>query len=643
MKNETNPEARDAAAALSSVLDDLLEGVQIIDFEWRYVYLNKAAGRHGRRAREELIGRTMTEAYPGIDATPVFAALQRCMTERAPQQMVNRFTYPDGRASWFDLRVNAVPMGILVLSVDVTAQKEAELLLRQSREDLATTLDCMADAVIATDRGGLVTRINPAAREMIGWGEEEARGRPLDEMVRFVDQRTGEPLSDPVRQTLGGQRRIGAAGETRLVGRGGATLPVAASAAPLRDADGTVRGVVLVLKNMKVEHELTLMLQQSQKMEAIGQLAGGVAHDFNNLLTVIAAHGDMLLGEIPATDPIRGDVEEIRSAADRAASLTRQLLAFSRKQVLQPEVVALDAVVEGMEPLLRRLIGEHIELVTDLKPGLVPVLVDPGQVEQVVMNLALNARDAMPDGGTLIIESANVELDDEYARSHPGALIGPHAMIAVTDTGAGMDAATRARIFEPFFTTKETGKGTGLGLAMVYGIVKQSGGDIWVYSEPGRGTTLKIYFPRADVEPAAAPAAASAPGPVRGAGTILLVEDDDAVRRAVRRMLERGGYTVLDTGRPQEAIERCARAAEPIDLLLTDVVMPGMNGREMVERILAVRPGIRVVYMSGYTDDAIVHHGVLDPGTAFIEKPITADLLLRTLRRYLVDPPRIRE
>jgi len=380
-------------------------------------------------------------------------------------------------------------------------------------------------------------------------------------------------------------------------------------------------------------------LLQVQKMEAIGRLAGGVAHDFNNLLTVLGGRSRLLLDRLRRDDPLRRDIELIQETADRAATLTQQLLAFSRKQVLAPKVLDLNAVVVNMDTMLRRLIGEDIDLVTVPGPALGRVKADPGQIEQVIMNLAINARDAMPRGGQLTIETANVELDEAYARRHVAVRPGPHVMLAVSDTGPGMDAETQARVFEPFFTTKEPGKGTGLGLATVYGIVKQSGGNIWVYSEPGRGTTFKIYLPR--VEEAAEPVepAKALAGPPRGLETVLVVEDDEALRELAREILQSHGYTVLEARHGGEALPIGERHAGPIHLLVTDVVMPWMSGRELARRLMPAHPEMKVLYVSGYTENAVVHNGVLDPDTAFLQKPFTPDALARKVREVL-DAPR---
>ena len=376
-------------------------------------------------------------------------------------------------------------------------------------------------------------------------------------------------------------------------------------------------------------------LRQSQKMEAIGRLAGGVAHDFNNLLTVISGRAQIELLRPELSGPSRRNIDLIAEAASRASTLTKQLLAFSRKQVLQPRVLDVDIVVARMEPLLRRLIGEDIDLVTATEPVLGRVRADPGQLEQIVLNLAVNARDAMPQGGRLTIETANVELDEAYARQQADVHSGPYVLLAVSDTGVGMDAETQAHLFEPFFTTKGVGEGTGLGLATVYGIVKQSGGHITAYSEVGRGTTIKIYLPRVD---AASEVRGAEPEPVvlrRGSETVLLVEDDEAVRELTREVLEMQGYTVLAVADAGEAPGVLERSSRPIHLLVTDVVMPRLSGRELTERLRSLRPGLRVLYISGYADTAVVHHGVLDPGTPFLQKPFTPDALLRSVRKVL--------
>jgi len=390
---------------------------------------------------------------------------------------------------------------------------------------------------------------------------------------------------------------------------------------------GTITGTA---QDVTEWNRLENQLRQSQKMEAVGRLAGGVAHDFNNILTVIIGYTDFLHTQL-TDETLRTELGEIKKAGERAAALTNQLLAFSRRQILQPRVVDINAVVADMEKMLRRLIGENIELLSFFHPALDKVKVDPGQIEQVILNLAVNARDAMPEGGKIMIETSNVMLDQDYARQHQGALTsGPYVMIAISDTGHGMSEEVRSHLFEPFFTTKVVGKGTGLGLSTVYGIVKQSGGYIWCYTEEGKGTTFKAYFPKVDACALDPEAGALAPAAVaRGTETILLVEDEDGVRRLVEHTLKKNGYKVLSAAGPREALLMADTFKEPVHLMLTDVVMPHMSGRELADRLSKDRPAMKVLYMSGYTDHAILDQGILEPGIAFLQKPFTPDGLVR--------------
>jgi two-component system cell cycle sensor histidine kinase/response regulator CckA len=374
--------------------------------------------------------------------------------------------------------------------------------------------------------------------------------------------------------------------------------------------------------------------QQAQKMEAVGRLAGGVAHDFNNLLTAILGYCELVLVDVSQNDSLRADIMEIQKAGTRAAGLTRQLLAFSRKQIIEPTLLDLNAVVTDIRAMLRRLIGEDVKIVLGLHHESALVKADRGQVEQVVMNLAVNARDAMPKGGTLTIETANVELDEHYALTHLAVKPGRYIGLTVTDTGTGMTPQVQARLFEPFFTTKEPGKGTGLGMATVHGIVTQSGGSVGVYSEVGKGTSFKVYFPMADAAEMVVDAPAPVARPRAGTQTVLVVEDADGLRELAKRLLQRQGYTVLIAADAEEAT-RIFGENPTIDVLLTDVVMPGASGPELTRQLVAQRPGLKVIYMSGYTEDTIVHHGVLKPGIAFLNKPFTSDTLGRKLREVL--------
>jgi len=394
----------------------------------------------------------------------------------------------------------------------------------------------------------------------------------------------------------------------------------------------------IAIENVQTQSALLrteLQLQHAQKMEAVGRLAGGVAHDFNNVLSVILGYTSMIQQDLKPGEPLRADIDEIKLAGERAAQLTRQLLAFSRQQALETKVLDLNLVVGGMENMLRRLLGADIDLTLLPSAELWNVRADPGQVEQVLMNLAVNARDAMPQGGKLTVEVKNVELDQDYADVHHEVKPGSYVMLAVSDSGLGMDRATAARIFEPFFTTKEKGKGTGLGLSTVFGIVKQSGGHVWVYSEPNHGTTFKIYLPRVEGAAVTNTADVVASRTTRGTETVLLVDDDDQVRTVARGILRRLGYLVLEASNGGEALMISEQHPAKIQLLLTDVVLPRMSGRQIAERITSMRPGIDVLFMSGYTDDAVLQHGILESGVAYLQKPLTSESMARKVRQVL--------
>jgi PAS domain S-box-containing protein len=405
-----------------------------------------------------------------------------------------------------------------------------------------------------------------------------------------------------------------------------------------RDDRGVVVKIRGTMQDVTEQHRLEAQLRQSQRLEAVGELAGGIAHDFNNLLTAIRGYAELIQRDLAPDDRNRADADQVVLAADRAAELTRQLLAFSRRQVLQPRILDPVQVVEGIAPLLRRLLGEHIELVTYAAADVGRVKVDPSQFEQVIVNLAVNARDAMPGGGKVAIEAANAELDAAYTATHPEAKPGSYVVLSVSDTGAGIDEATKARVFEPFFTTKEPGKGTGMGLATVYGIVKQSGGSIYLYSEPGHGTSFKIYLPRMDeaIEPEIVTVPMGA-APT-GSEVILLVEDEAAVRGFGSRILTELGYTVLEAANGTEALALAAAHAGAIDLLVTDVVMPGMQGHELAVQLAAHRSDLRILYVSGFTENSVVHHGVVGDGIDFLPKPFTGDALGRAVRWVLAKP-----
>ena len=408
---------------------------------------------------------------------------------------------------------------------------------------------------------------------------------------------------------------------------------------PLRNSDGEIQGVIGVALDVTERRHLTDQLRQSQKLQAVGELAGGVAHDFNNLLMVVKGHAQLLLDRMPEESPLRLGVQQMEKAADRAASLTRQLLAFSRQQVLQPRVMDLNEAVAGMIRMFSRVIGENINMAFLPGGNLGRVKADPGQIEQVLLNLVVNARDAMPEGGRLTIETSNVELDSSYAATHTSVVPGRYVMLTVTDTGCGMDNATQARVFEPFFTTKGPGKGTGLGLATVYGVVKQSGGYVYVYSELGHGTTFKIYLPQVMAELEKVPVDSQAKGSTHGTETILFVEDEQSVRELVREYLGGTGYCVLEAADGMQALKVAAAHPGPIHLLITDVVMPHLNGSELATRLGSERPDMKVLFISGYTDDTVFRHGVLEGGVAFLQKPFNLKALAQKIREVLSSQP----
>jgi two-component system cell cycle sensor histidine kinase/response regulator CckA len=517
--------------------------------------------------------------------------------------------------------------------LDLTERKRAERAVVEREARFHALVANSSDAVLLLDERGSVTYASDSTERVLGWRPEEIVGeRGLrvhvhpDDLPSVAEgrakcvQQPGTPLH----------------GEARIMHKDGTYRVVEVVLNSLL-TDPDVRSIVVNFRDVTETRALQQQFQQAQKMEAIGQLAGGIAHDFNNMLSAILGFAGIVASELPAADPLVADVKEIITAAERASTLTRQLLAFSRKQILDPKVLDLSVHVRQLERMLQRLLGEDVELVMSLAPHIGLVKVDPAQIEQVVLNLVINARDAVAamKSGRITLETASVFLDDEYARSHPDVLPGPHVMLSVSDNGAGMAKHVRERIFEPFFTTKGVGVGTGLGLATVFGIVKQSGGHIWLYSEPGQGTTFKVYLPQTDGAGAPTVARAPRPTPVRGSETILLVEDETGVRSFAKRALQRAGYVVLDAANGGEALLIVEQHAGPIHLLLTDVVMPRMSGRALAERLLAVKPELRVVYMSGYTENTIVHHGVLDDGTDFIPKPIAFEVLTSKVREVL--------
>ena len=619
------------------------DAIALLGADGALLFLSHSAEKLFGFTPRELVGRSAFELlHP--DDVPGLQGLLADLVGRpgAPVTIEVRLLHRD--ASWRAVeavlvnRLGEPAVGAVVVNFrDVSERKQAEQALRDSEEQYRSLVQGVRDVIFALSPDGIIASLNPAFETITGSPRSAWLGKPFDGLVHAEDL----PLAlELLGRVVRGEPRPTA--QFRIhTSKGDYRVVEFSATAQLRD--DRLIGILGIGRDVTERVQLEQQLRQAQKMEAVGRLAGGIAHDFNNILTAITGYADLLLEDLAAKDPRRQDAEEIRKASDRAAGLTRQLLAFSRQQVLQPRVVDLNALVSELEKMLRRLLGEDVTLATALAPTLGRVRTDPGQLEQVIMNLAVNARDAMPTGGRLTIETADVEFDAAFAGDHYPAQPGEYVMLAVTDTGSGMDAETQVHLFEPFFTTKEKGKGTGLGLATVYGIVKQSGGFIWVYSELGVGSTFKIYLPRVEAA-AEPPSSRAAPAPVaRGTETVLVAEDEAPVRAVARQTLERYGYRVLEAPSAEAALDVAQRYSGPIHLLLTDVIMPGLSGRDLAVRLATLRPETRVIYMSGYTDDAITRHGVLEPGFVFVQKPFTPDRLARAVREVLDGAPERRK
>ncbi len=617
-------------------------GIVLLDRDWRLHKSNPAMQRLLDFEEGELLDHRLSE-FLHEDDRPVVEGLFGELVDgrRDHFDVETSYLQKNREPRWCRLTVSSIPSGngkpqfAIGVVEDITQRKrlEEELQTAQKRalareKDERKRAEMLAEKlshiprlnpqpVIELSVDGTVTYLNEVAEALVGSAEELEPSAILPADVAAI-----------VRESLSSGRTY--SGFEVTVGRRTLTW----SFYPLA-TDQVVYGYGF---DITERLELETQLREAQKLEAVGRLAGGVAHDFNNVLMAITGLSGMLLEDLPASDPMRDDVEQIQKAADRAASLTRQLLAFSRKQMLQPTEMNLNVAITDMERMLRRLIGEDVELVTVLEQDVWTVKADPGQIEQVLMNLVVNARDAMPEGGRVTISTRNVAIDEGAARDLD-CRIGDYCMLRVSDTGMGMAENIRSRVFEPFFTTKEMGKGTGLGLSTVYGIVKQSGGSITVESEPGEGTTFTILLPKVDPRAEEPKIGTAGANPLRGSETILLVEDEDTVRELASRALRKKGYSVLEAGNGAEALELSERFNDKIDLVVTDVVMPRMSGRELVERLSMLRPETKVIFMTGYTDDAILHHGVLDSGIELIQKPFKPAVLLNKIREVLSGDP----
>lgn len=509
---------------------------------------------------------------------------------------------------------------------------------RQRRESelwLAATLGSIGDGVVATDGQGKVRFINLLAEQMTGWSQTEATGKDVQDVFHIIHEQSRESVPNPALSALARGEVVTLPSNTILVARSGSERPIDESAAPIRDVNGVISGAVLVFRDISERRRLEENLRQAHKMVAIGRLAGGIAHDFNNIMTVISTYSQLLRlsGD---RNPVERDryLDLIDEASQRATGLTQQILAFSRRQMLVPTVLSLNNCVIDMGLMVRRLIGENITYETETIDDLGLVKADPTQIGQVILNLAVNARDAMPAGGRLFVTTSNVELSEHVTHDHPDVSPGPYVMLSVSDTGSGMTADVLAQVFEPFFTTKPVGKGTGLGLATVYGIVKQSGGHVEVESTVNVGTTFRVYLPRVEEAPQTQSDKATAPA-LRGTEIVLLVEDEDAVRQVTKLILERYGYTVLEASDGPEGVEISRNYKGTIHLVLTDLMMPNLSGRQLVNAVAASRPSIRVLFMSGYTDDVLVHQGVESSTADFLHKPFTPEALAKKVREVL--------
>jgi two-component system cell cycle sensor histidine kinase/response regulator CckA len=517
---------------------------------------------------------------------------------------------------------------VLALTLELDKRLEE---LRAAEQRYRRLVENAPDAIYRSEfhPRPVCTFVNRRVTALTGYSQEEYYADPelVFKVVHLEDRKTLDAI-------LRGEGPDVGMATLRWVHKNGTAIWIEQHHVMVRDDRGRLAAIECVARDITGRKRLEEQLLQTQKMEAIGRLAGGVAHDFNNLLTVINGYSAQALESLNESDPLHQEIEQINKAGERAASLTRQLLAFSRRQILTPRVLDLNGIVSDMDRMLRRVLGEDIRLVATLERGLDSVHADPGQIEQVIMNLAVNARDAMPNGGQLLIETANIELDDAYAQKQRAVVPGRYVMLAVSDTGHGMDQETQERIFEPFFTTKPKGEGTGLGLSTVLGIVQQSGGNIWLYSEVGKGTTFKVYFPRIAAKPDP-PLQRSQAKLATGSETILVVEDEDGVRLLILSVLKRAGYKVLEARGGNEALSLCESHQGSIHLVLTDTVMPQMSGRELISRLTGFRPESKYLFMSGYTDKAIVQHGAFDPQTPFLQKPFTPAALAAKVRETL--------
>jgi two-component system cell cycle sensor histidine kinase/response regulator CckA len=631
---------RESEERYRTLAESAKDTIFVINREGRFQYMNHfGAIQFGVSARQ-IVGKPLTQLFPAEVAEKQVLAANSVFESGKP------FFHEIEIWSdmWSDIRLIPIlaqsgeVQSVMGIARDITERKMADKALRKSEEKFQKLFDEAPVGYMELDAKGYITQVNRTELAMLGYTASEMLGQPL---WKFVVEE--EAAHQAIKSKLCGSIPFEKAFERTYKRKDGTTLPVLIEDAPIGDAEERITGIHATIRDVsehkRVEKEMANLqeqLRQSQKIEAIGRLAGGIAHDFNNLLTVIKGYSQLSLLDLKENNPLWENIQEIQKATQRATDLTRQLLAFSRRQILDPRVLDLNSLLRDTEKMLRRMIGEDIELVTRLSEDLGRVKIDPGQIEQVILNLAVNARDAMPSGGKLTIETANVESDEGYALTHLGVIPGHYVRLSVSDTGVGMSREVQEKAFDPFFTTKEKGKGTGLGLSTVHGIVTQSGGKIWVYSEPGHGTTFKIYFPSVEGKLDTQDGKNETESFPAGTETVLLVEDEPSVRDLANRLLKLQGYKVLEAANGEEALRLGQEnTGENIHLLLTDVVLPQMGGKELADQLKIFRPGIKVLYTSGYTDYAIVHHGVLNSGTHFLQKPFSLKTLSQKVREAL--------
>jgi two-component system, cell cycle sensor histidine kinase and response regulator CckA len=632
---EKNLRQSDDDGRYRSIFENAQEGIFRSTPEGQFLMANPALAKTlGFLSPEETIG-TIQQIARELFVNP--EERKEFLDQLRDHDMVQGFEFEshrrDGSRIWLSIYSQAFrdSTGSLIYYEgyveDITKRRQMDESLRQTLAWQAALFEGSRDGILISDKNAKIVSANAAACKITGYLKEE--------LLNMYSSDLQEEANLPILENIHNRILAGedVQGETIITTKDGRNIDV-----EFRHQRVLISGVPYVhtiARDISSRKHLEAQLLQAQKMEAIGALAGGVAHDFNNLLSVIKGYTELLLDDIDQNDPKRQDLEQIEKAGQRAASLTSQLLAFSRKQILQPEILDLNAAISDMSTMLRRLIGEDIELTSIAPPNLGLINADPGQIQQIVMNLSVNARDAMPRGGKLVLETANVDSDSHHIRDHPIMKKGSYVMLAISDNGIGMDAATRARIFEPFFTTKEKGRGTGLGLSTVYGIVKQSNGYIWAYSELGKGTTFKVYFPRVKGEIPRSKDDGRSRLDAVGSKTVLLVEDEKSVRALASRILSERGYNILQASDGMEALKIAREYSGNIDMVLTDVVMPGISGKTLVVRLESERPGIKSLYISGYTDSSIVDHGILNSNTAFLQKPFTVQSLAQKVRELI--------